>query len=171
MRKVFNFNLITNESATNNSNPFDFSSQLGKKVDYRKKTLPLADLFNNSQESRRVSTFTIRNFGKKIKLAKVSYGNRPIGIYRQGRRSRQEFLHSSKFEPELWKIYQELKINGNFLASKRNFQEKVEMNFTWEEFLNSLLITLTFNNQKNEMKFWRAPWSDKKCFFGERCNN
>ena len=120
--------------------------------------MPLEKLFENSQESRRLPNFTVRDYGEANQLGELSYGNVPLGIYRPGKKYGADFRHDPNLEAELHQIYQELKVNGNFLASVRNFNEKICLNFNLADFQRGLLfITLTFNNRNGEMKFWRAP--------------
>ena len=65
-----------------------------------------ASLFADSASSGKLANFSITDFGKQVKKAKVSFGNVNLGIYKQGsRRKKAAIFHDEKLEAELISCY------------------------------------------------------------------
>ena len=136
-----------------------------------------ADLFADSATTGKLTNFSITDFGEKIKYAKVSFGNVPLGIYRRGpKRKKTPIFHDRK--SDIYQLATNLTQKGKFLVSLRNFQQKVRMNFTPLEFDQGLYFTtFTFNNYQTALHFSFSPQTTvkgKKCLLknsqGNRCN-
>src|SRR3954464_2918651 len=110
-----------------------------------------ADLFADSASSGRLTNFSLTDFGDNLKKAKLSFGNVPLGIYRQGKKITGGLLHDKDKETEFYKLVQELKFKGNYYASLRNFYDKCLMNFTQEDltmgFIFILLLLIIFKKK------------------------
>jgi hypothetical protein len=130
------------------------------------------NLFANSIASGKLINFAITDFGEKIKKSRISFGNVPLGIYRQGtKKKRTPIFHDKEKEKEIHQLVANLAQRGNFSASFRNFQQKITMNFTAEDFAKGLYFTtFTFNNFQTKMPFSFSPWTKKatKCFLKDR---
>ena len=119
-------------------------------------------LFSSSDGSGRLLNITTADYGAVKKKATVSVGNVPLGIYKQGpKRRRAAIFHDPQQETVIYQLFRQLKNNGNYYASLRNFKETTLLNFTADD----LFLTLTFNNRKGNLKFKRAPWGERACYF------
>src|SRR6266480_2384266 len=125
-------------------------------------------LFADSTSSGKLTNFSLTDFGEQIKKAKLSFGNVPLGIYRQGPKKRKTpIFHDKETEKEIHQLFTNLGQKGSFYSSLRNFQQKILMNFTQKDFKKGLyLTTFTFNNYQNSLPFSFSPWTKKKgeCF-------
>jgi hypothetical protein len=124
------------------------------------------NLFADSASSGKLANFSITDFGSLVKKAQISFGNVPLGIYRQGSKpKRVPLFHDQEKDQALYQLVHELTFKGNYYASLRNFYNKCLMNFTQEDFERGLyFLTLTFNNQQKEMRFSFTPWrQDQQC--------
>jgi len=126
------------------------------------------DLFANSAATGKLINFAITDFGEKIKKARISFGNVPLGIYRQGmKKKRAPIFHDEEKEKEIYQLVANLGQKGSFSASFRNFQQKITMNFAAEDFEKGLYFTtFTFNNFQTKMLFSFSPWIKK----GKKCS-
>lgn len=95
---------------------------------------------------------------KSKKKVTVSLGNVPIGIYRRGPKSkRNSIFHNPEKDRKFYRLFDQPKHQGNYFASKRNFDQKILMNFTSKGLKRDLFfLTLTFNNQDKQLKFTRV---------------
>lgn len=124
----------------------------------------LTNLFTDSASSGKLINFSITDFGEKIQKAKISFGQVPLGIYRKGpKKRRKPIFHDEEKEKELHQLAANLTQKSRFYASLRNFQQKIFMNFTQEDFNQGLYFsTFTFNNYQKKMPFSFAPWRKKR---------
>ena len=117
------------------------------------------NLFANSTATGKLINFAITDFGEEVKKARISFGNVPLGIYRQGTKRRRTLIfHDEKKEKEIYQLVANLAQKNNFYASFRNFQQKILMNFTTKDFKKGLYFTtFTFNNFQTKMPFSFSP--------------
>jgi hypothetical protein len=119
-----------------------------------------AGLFSDSASSGKLFNATITDYAPALKKARVSVGNVPVGIYRQGPKHKSilngktpHLAHNRQKEPEIYEIFHQVKHKGNYYASVRNFYAKMIMNFG----INDLFLCLTFNNDQKNLQFRRSP--------------
>ncbi|CAG8763581.1 23676_t:CDS:2, partial [Racocetra persica] len=113
----------------------------------------------DSASSGKLFNVSVVDYAPTLKKARVSVGNVPVGIYRQGPRDQNssrrkpQSWHNQTTEPEIFKVFQQVRHNGNYYASVRNFFAKMVMNFG----INDLFLCLTINNQQKNLQFRRSP--------------
>jgi len=120
-------NLLNNESVFVGSKN-DYKSVLENDI--------FADLFSDSASSGKLFNVSITNYAPTLKKACLSVGNVPLGIYRQGpkdkskNRRKPQAWHNQPTEPAIFEVFNQVKHNGNYYASVRNFYAKMVMNFS-----------------------------------------
>ena len=76
------------------------------------------NLFTDSASSGRLINFSITDFGAKIQQARISFGQVPLGIYRQGTKRRpRPIFHDEEKEKDLYQLAADLSQKSSFYAS------------------------------------------------------